>query len=286
MTSNVRASGADEPRSPARSLVDDTRRLLKKTEVHKEKFDSDDEIRKEIRGYLTILGCNALSCASLLAYLANVIDARTELQCEAVFLVVKGLIEIATDKFGWQLLLHHTAMVGGFLLNQHPSMHCWAFITVHQQFVHFPFAVRALWRLTLPAFGFVKSELSWRRRGLINVFWVMWMFNCGYRSALIFVYSAFAALRHNWSWQPAVGVLIAMILGNLDRLWTKAMWPRVPWPNPRVNAWFQVGTRVWFVLGLIAAICAALTDTWPEALPESVRDPLVATLYTPLSSCT
>ena len=266
-------------------IANETRRILKKSEVHKEKFDSEKEKNKEARGYMIILGCNALSCLALLGYVLGYIDAPAELKLEAIFLVIKGCIEVLTDKFGWQLLLHHTAMVAGFLFNQHPSMACWAFITVHQQFVHFPFAIRAMWRLTLPAFGYVKSEMSWRRRGLINFFWVTWMFNCGYRSALIFGYSAFAVFDLRWNWQPAIGFLMGMILGNLDRLWTKAMWPKVPWPNPRINAWFHIGTRVWFILGFVFAVLFILSDVAPEKVPFSLRIPMLSWFNTPVLEC-
>ena len=159
--------------------------LVKKGEVHKEKFDDDAERRKEVRGYLIIFFCNALSCVALALYVTGQIDAKHELQLEILFLVFKCILEMATGKFGWELMLHHTAMILGFALNQLPSMQCWAWITVHQQLVHVPFAIRALWRLTLPALGYVRTEFSWRRRGLINVFWISWMLTVGYRTPLI-----------------------------------------------------------------------------------------------------
>ena len=159
--------------------------LLKKGEVHKEKFDDEAERWAEVRGYLIIFFCNALSCVALLLYATGRIDAKQELQLEILFLLFKCVLEMVTGKFGWELMLHHTAMILGFALNQLPSMQCWAWITVHQQLVHVPFAIRALWRLTLPALGYVKTEFSWRRRGLINVFWISWMLTVGYRTPLI-----------------------------------------------------------------------------------------------------
>lgn len=159
--------------------------LLKKGEVHKEKFDDEAERWAEVRGYLIIFFCNALSCVALLLYVTGRIDAKQELQLEILFLLFKCVLEMVTGKFGWELMLHHTAMILGFALNQLPSMQCWAWITVHQQLVHVPFAIRALWRLTLPALGYVKTEFSWRRRGLINVFWISWMLTVGYRTPLI-----------------------------------------------------------------------------------------------------
>jgi hypothetical protein len=159
--------------------------LLKKGEVHKERFEDESERWKEVKGYLIIFFCNALSCVALGLYASGLIDAAQELQMEILFLLFKGVLEVVTGKFGWELMLHHTAMIAGFALNQLPSMRCWAFITVHQQLVHVPFAIRALWRLTLPALGYVRTEFSWRRRGLINIFWITWFLIVGYRTPLI-----------------------------------------------------------------------------------------------------
>eukprot|EP00316_Scyphosphaera_apsteinii_P004876 CAMPEP_0119340704 /NCGR_PEP_ID=MMETSP1333-20130426/100852_1 /TAXON_ID=418940 /ORGANISM="Scyphosphaera apsteinii, Strain RCC1455" /LENGTH=279 /DNA_ID=CAMNT_0007352513 /DNA_START=64 /DNA_END=903 /DNA_ORIENTATION=+ len=246
---------------------------LQKGEVHKEKFDDDSDRFREARGYMVVLGCNLLSCCSLVLYLFGVIDAAGELQCEAIFLIIKGVIEVLTGKFGWALLLHHTAMIGGFLLNQHASMQCWSFITVHQQFVHFPFAIRAAWRLTLPAMGYIKHELSWRRRGLANLFWLTWMFSCGYRTLLITLYSAICLCGPilGFQWQATVGILMALILASLDRNWTKAMWPTKPWPDRRHNAYFHSGTRITFCLGMTFAILALLSDVFPDVLPLWAR---------------
>jgi hypothetical protein len=174
-----------QPRIMSASASRAPKPLLQKGEVHKEKFDDDAERWAEVRGYLIIFFCNALSCVALFLYVIGQIDAKQELQLEILFLVFKCILEMVTGKFGWELMLHHTAMILGFALNQLPSMQCWAWITVHQQLVHVPFAIRALWRLTLPALGYVRTEFSWRRRGLINVFWISWMLTVGYRTPLI-----------------------------------------------------------------------------------------------------
>ena len=102
--------------------------------------------------------------------------------------------------------------------------------------------------------------MSWRRRGLINLFWLTWMFSCGYRTVLIIAYSyaaphppcagflvgllacarrpraepdgpraarrSFALTVDGYSWQPLMGYFFALVLGSLDRAWTKAMWPK------------------------------------------------------------
>jgi len=259
------------PRLPA-SPTKATEALIKRGERHKEKFEDDADRTREVRGYVTVFGVNALSCCALALYFANIISGATELQCEAVFLVIKGTIEVLTGKFGWELLLHHTAMVGGFMFNQHSSMGCWAFVTVHQQLVHFPFALRALWRLTLPAFGYVRSEQSWLRRGLANLFWISWMFIIGYRTTMITCYCTYAYFALHMRWQVFVGMSMGLTLALLDRAWTKAMWPKVPWPNPRHNAWFHIGTRLWFALGMLYAFTMIFWDGNPEVLPTLVRD--------------
>merc|ERR1740130_929225 len=202
------------------------------------------------------------------------IDPRRELVYETVFLVMKAFIELKTGKFGWELLLHHSAMVLGFLFNQHPSMQCWAFITVHQQFVHFPFAIRAMWRLTLPAFGYIKTEMSWRRRGLVNLFWVTWMFSCGYRTTLICAYSTWALIvRKEMTWQPLFGYFFALVLGSLDWSWTKAMWPKAHQVSPVAlhEYWFHIGTRLSFLAGFIYGIVALLADVAPDLLPADFQ---------------
>ena len=215
---------------------------------------------------MIIFACNALSCYALVLYMLGMIDSRRELQYETVFLFLKGGIEVITGKFSWELLLHHTAMIGGFLFNQHPTMRCWAFITVHQQYVHFPFAVRALWRLTLPAFGYFKTE-GWTRRGLVNSFWVQWMWTVGYRTPLIAGYCFFAMVQLKWYWQPLVGLLMAAILGKLDVGRTKAMWPKQAYPDKMHQLYFQIGTRATFAAGFGFAISVILTDVAPEYLP-------------------
>lgn len=279
----------DGQQSP--SLSPNSRKKLlniKKGETHKEKFEDDAERWKEARGYLIIFSCNALSCWALGMYVFGLIDSRRELYYEGVFLVTKGIVEMLTGKFGWELLLHHTAMIGGLWLNQHRTMHCLAFITVHQQFVHVPFALRALWRLTLPALGFVPNELSWRRRGLINLFWMTWMFNCGYRSAYILWYVLFV-WSFGWYWQGGVGLLMAVVLASLDRGWTKAMWPKPgagpPNPNPLHEWWFHVGTRAIFVFGLVYSLVAFLSDAAPAYLPVALRVPFASYFSVPLREC-
>lgn len=251
---------------------------LQAAEKHKEKFEDDAEKRKEARGYMIVFFCNALSCVSLFFYVAGIIDPGQELQFELAFLIFKGIVEIMTGKFSWELLLHHTAMMVGFLFNQHPSMRCWAFITVHQQFVHIPFAIRALWRLTLPAFGYVRTEFSWRRRFLINFFWISWMFTVGYRAPMIVGYCVNGFVNLGMTWQPAIGLVMAAILGNLDRAWTRAMWPRpgaTAGPSNRKSheIWFHVGTRLMFCAGLTYAVLAVVSDVAPDRLPAAVRIP-------------
>ena len=240
--------------------------ILKKGEVHKERFEDDSERWREAKGYIVVLLCNLLSCCSLAAYVVGRIDAAAELRWEAAFLVFKCAVEVRTGKFSFELLLHHSAMVLGFFANQHASMRCWVFITVHQQFVHVPFALRAAWRLTLPAMGYIGSETSWLRRGLAKVFWITWMFSCGYRTPLILGYSAFgAAAFKNFTWQPAVGVACALVLARLDLSWTRAMWPKQPDPNADHEAWFQFGVRAVFFAGLLCAALAVLADVGGSA---------------------
>lgn len=253
--------------------------LLKKGEVHKEKFDDDAERWAEVRGYLIIFFCNALSCVALFLYVIGQIDAKQELQLEIVFLVFKCILEMVTGKFGWELMLHHTAMILGFALNQLPSMQCWAWITVHQQLVHVPFAIRALWRLTLPALGYVRTEFSWRRRGLINVFWISWMLTVGYRTPLILANCILGYYGAGMIWPAVAGLSMAVTLASLDRSWTKAMWPRPghmagPNPNDSVHLfWFHVGTRSMFVFGFLFACYSVLYDAMPERLPVAVPYP-------------
>lgn len=253
--------------------------LLKKGEVHKEKFDDEAERWAEVRGYLIIFFCNALSCVALLLYATGRIDAKQELQLEILFLLFKCVLEMVTGKFGWELMLHHTAMILGFALNQLPSMQCWAWITVHQQLVHVPFAIRALWRLTLPALGYVKTEFSWRRRGLINVFWISWMLTVGYRTPLILANCVLGYYGAGMVWPAAAGVSMAMTLASLDRSWTKAMWPRpghMAGPNPNDTwhlFWFHVGTRGMFIFGVVFAFYSVLYDAMPERLPIAVPYP-------------
>ena len=129
--------------------------------------------------------CNLLSCWSLYRYMRKDIGPAVELQYEIAFLLIKGVVEMFTAKFSWSLLLHHSAMVLGFVFAQHPSITCFAWVVVHQQLVHFPFALRAAWRLTLPALGYIQNELSWRRRFISNFFWMSWMFVIGYRNVLL-----------------------------------------------------------------------------------------------------
>jgi len=262
--------------------------LLKKGEVHKEKFDDDAERRKEVHGYLIIFFCNALSCVALALYVTGQIDAKQELQLEILFLVFKCILEMATGKFGWELMLHHTAMILGFALNQLPSMECWAWITVHQQLVHVPFAIRALWRLTLPALGYVRTEFSWRRRGLINVFWISWMLTVGYRTPLILANCVLGFYGASMLWPAVAGFFMAVTLASLDRSWTKAMWPRPgsaagPSNDSWHLFWFHVGTRSMFVVGFAYACYSVLFDVMPERLPVAI--PYPAHFETPVLHC-
>jgi len=250
---------------------------LKKGEVHKEKFEDDAERWKEAQGYMIIFFCNALSCVAVALYLAGLIDPPQELRLEIVFLFVKGVIEVVTGKFSWELLLHHTAMLLGFGFNQASSMRCWAFITVHQQFVHVPFAIRALWRLTLPSLGYISSETSWRRRGLINMFWITWFFIVGYRTSYIVCYCLNGWFKLKLGWEPAMGMCMAAVLANLDRSWSKAMWPKpggLAGPSQLKShlVWFHVGTRSMFVAGFLFAVLSVVSDVAPEILPsEALR---------------
>jgi hypothetical protein len=253
--------------------------LLKKGEVHKERFEDESERWKEVKGYLIIFFCNALSCVALGLYASGMIDAAQELQMEILFLLFKGVLELVTGKFGWELMLHHTAMIAGFALNQLPSMRCWAFITVHQQLVHVPFAIRALWRLTLPALGYVRTEFSWRRRGLINIFWITWFLIVGYRTPLIMGHCIIGYTRHGMLYPAIAGALLGLTLASLDRAWTKAMWPKPGSAAGPSNDgwhlfWFHVGTRSMFVVGLAFAAYCTLFEAMPQRLPYPIPYPL------------
>jgi hypothetical protein len=82
--------------------------------------------------------------------------------------------------------------------------------------------------------------MSWRRRGLINLFWLTWMFSCGYRTVLIIAYCTVAlAVVDGYTWQPVMGYFFALVLGSLDRAWTKAMWPK---PHQARAAWAGGGS--------------------------------------------
>lgn len=261
-------------RSP-RKVYTGARQLLKKREVHKTQFKSDAERWAAVRGYVVILFCNLLSCATLFMYLRGDLTAPQELWFEAGFLVLKTIVEMAYGKFSWSLLLHHSAMVLGFLLNQTEVARYWAFVTVHMQFVHIPFAFRAAWRLTLPAFGFVERETSWRRRGLSGLFWITWMLNVGYRTCMLFTYAVTATLLYeDIRWRAAWGIIIALIIANLDRVWTNAMWPKAPKPTVFHDVWFHTGTRLMFVLGFIFSFQFYFSDLYPDLLPEWARIPM------------
>ena len=156
-------------------------------------------------------------------------------------------------------------MVVGFAANQHASMRCWVFVTVHQQFVHVPFALRAAWRLTNPALGYFGDGTA--RRTLDALFWASWMVSCGYRSLLVFGYCAYCYVRLGWRWQPAVGVACASTLASLDANWTRAMWPARPAPDAAREARFQRATRAAFFAGAAAAALAVATDVAPALLP-------------------
>ena len=163
-------------------------------------------------------------------------------------------------KFSWALLLHHSAMILGFWFNAQPSLQCFSWIVVHQQYVHFPFAIRALWRLTLPKLGYISSELSWRRRFVSNFFWMTWMFVVGYRTPLITFYGLWAAYAVNdqnnkpMVWQGLLTFGFGMIICNLDRLWTIAMWPKKPKPTMLHAFYFHFGARFMFMLGIFSAL--------------------------------
>ena len=118
-------------------------------EVHKEKFKDDAERRSVAIGYVIIMVCNGLSVWSLAQYMFNGMPPAVELDYELAFLVIKTIIEMMTNKFSWPLLLHHTAtFIGIAFFSKHEDLQCVTWVVVHQQLVHFPFMVRAAWRLT------------------------------------------------------------------------------------------------------------------------------------------
>ena len=114
---------------------------------------------------------------------------------------------------------------------------------------------------------------STTRRGLINAFWLMWMFTVGYRTPMIMGNCLFAMAKLKWYWQPGIGLLMAAILGYLDVGWTRAMWPKTAYPDKMHQLYFSVGTRATFVAGFVFAILVVLTDFAPEYLPPTLRVP-------------
>jgi hypothetical protein len=230
-------------------------------EVHKEKFKDDAERRSVAIGYVIIMVCNGLSVWSLAQYMFNGMPPAVELDYELAFLVIKTIIEMMTNKFSWPLLLHHTAtFIGIAFFSKHEDLQCVTWVVVHQQLVHFPFMVRAAWRLTLPALGYNKKLLSYRRRFLSNFFWMSWMFIIGYRTPILWLYASYSAFKLGLVWQGLLTWVFAAILSNLDRVWTKAMWPKTPKPTMLHEAYFHTGTRLMFVTGLCTAILIFLND--------------------------
>ena len=55
------------PVSPIEKIGGLLKKGLKKGETHKERFEDEGERLREARGYLVVLCCNLLSCASLVA---------------------------------------------------------------------------------------------------------------------------------------------------------------------------------------------------------------------------
>ena len=251
------------------------RTLLKKHEVHNNTFTNEAERRAIVSGYVIIMVCNLLSCYSLFLYMSRTIAAADELKYEVFFLLFKGVCEMYQGKFSWALLLHHASMIFGFWFNMHASLQCFSWIVVHQQYVHLPFALRAMWRLTLPALGYIESEMSWRRRGVSNFFWMFWMFVVGYRTPLITLYGLFAAYAvndqqgHPMVWQGLLTFFFGLIILNLDRLWTKAMWPKKAKPTMLHAFYFHVGARFMFVAGIFTATCVMFAqDLEFNVVPE------------------
>jgi hypothetical protein len=240
-------------------VYNSTRSLLRKKEIHITTFNNEKERWNIVMGYIVIMGCNLLSCLSLLMYMTSQISASTELRCEFFFLLFKGACEMYQGKFSWALLLHHSAMILGFWFNMHSSLQCFSWIVVHQQYVHFPFALRALWRLTLPSLGYIENEMSWRRRGVSNFFWMSWMFVVGYRTPLITFYGLYAAYSVNdqnnvpMVWQGLLTFGFGMIILNLDRQWTIAMWPKKAKPTMLHQFYFNIGARFMFAAGVLCA---------------------------------
>jgi hypothetical protein len=252
-----------------------TRQLLKKKEEHNNNWNTEPERRTIVNGYLIIMGCNMLSCWSLYMYMTSQITASKELQYEFAFLVFKGVCEMYQGKFSWALLLHHTAMMLGFWFNAQPYLQCFSWIVVHQQYVHLPFAIRALWRLTLPSLGYIASEVSWTRRFISNVFWMAWMFVVGYRTPLITFYGLWAAYTVNdqnnkpMVWQGLVTFGFGCVIMNLDRLWTKAMWPKKPKATMLHSFYFHTGTRFMFVFGIFTALIIMFSNDLQLKIPTT-----------------
>ena len=181
-------------------------------------------------GYVIIMILNGMSVWSLTQYMFNGMTPSTELDFELGFLVIKTVVEMATNKFSWPLLVHHTAtFIGIAWFSRREELRCVMWIVVHQQLVHFPFMVRAAWRLTLPALGYNKKLLSYRRRFLSNFFWMSWMFTIGYRTPLMWMYASYSALKLGLVWQGLLTCVFAGILTNLDRF------GQLLWPKPKAT---------------------------------------------------
>ena len=236
-----------------------TRTLLRKREVHVTEFNTEAERLSIVHGYVVIFLCNFLSCITLALYMLSYMTARQELNWEVAFLLFKGACEMYQGKFSWALVLHHTAMIFGFWFNAHHSLQCFSWIVVHQQFVHFPFALRALWRLTLPSLGYIENEMSWRRRFVSNFFWMAWMFVVGYRTPLITFYGLWAAYAVNdqiqkpMVWQGLTTFGFGLIIFNLDRVWTYSMWPKKSKATMLHSFYFHFGARFMFLFGIFTA---------------------------------
>ena len=211
--------------------------------------------------------------------MSSYITAKQELNWEVAFLLFKGVCEMYQGKFSWALVLHHTAMMFGFWFNAHPSLQCFSWIVVHQQFVHFPFALRALWRLTLPSLGYIQNEMSWRRRFVSNFFWMSWMFVVGYRTPLITFYGLWAAYAVNdqqqrpMVWQGLATFGFGLVIFNLDRVWTNAMWPKKPKATMLHSFYFHFGARFMFCFGIFSAVVVMFCNS------IEIRNPLYPEEY-------
>lgn len=258
---DANAPGACKP-TPGKiyGLAKNKFKAARMKEVHKEKFKDDAERRSVAIGYVIIMVCNGMSVWSLAQYMFNGMPPNVELNYELAFLVIKTIFEMLTNKFSWPLLLHHTATFIGVFYSKHEDLRCFTWVVVHQQVVHFPFMIRAAWRLTLPALGFNKKLLSWRRRFLSNFFWMSWMFIIGYRTPVLWLYSAYSTFKLGLVWQGMLTWIFAGILTNLDRVWTLAMWPKAPKPTMLHEFYFHAGTRFMFVAGIAMAFLVFFND--------------------------